>query len=90
MAAEVEKRTNAPALFLIGAAGDQAPREKAVGFIVENGELRRTDRQDEAIEVGRKLAKEMVQAALEAITSEQPIKAHALSITEAEVVVPAK
>lgn len=90
LAAEVEERTNAPALFLIGAAGDQAPREKAVGFVVENGELRRTDRQDEAIEVGRGLAKEMAQAALEAIESEQPIKADTLAITETEVVVPAK
>ena len=90
MAVEVEERTNAPALFLIGAAGDQAPREKAVGFIVENGELRRTDRQDDAIEVGRRLAKEMAQAALEAIASEQPIKADTLAITETEVVVPAK
>ena len=90
LAAEVEERTNAPALFLIGAAGDQAPREKAVGFVVENGELRRTDRQDEAIEAGHALAKEMAQAAFEAIASEQPIQADALAITETEVVVPAK
>ena len=90
LAAEIEEKTGAPALFLIGAAGDQTPREKAVGFVVENGELRRTDRQDEAIEVGRGLAKEMAQAALEAIESEQPIKADTLAITETEVVVPAK
>ena len=57
---------------------------------MENGELRRTDRQDEAIEAGHVLAKEMAQAAFEAIASEQPIQADALAITETEVVVPAK
>lgn len=90
MASEVEKQTNAPALFLIGAAGDQAPREKAVGFVVEGRELQRTDRQDEAIEAGHLLAQEMVRAAFRAIAGERQIRADTLTFTETKVVVPAK
>lgn len=90
MAAELEEELGAPVLFLIGAAGDQAPREKATGFVMESGVMRRTDMQDEAIALCEAQAHEMAEAARRALGGAKPISSETLSFASRTVRVPAK
>lgn len=90
MAAELEEELGAPVLFLIGAAGDQAPREKAVGFVMENGVMRRTDMQDEAIALCKAQAHEMAEAARRALSGAKMVESGTLSFASCTVRVPAK
>ena len=91
MAERVEKELGCPVFFLIGAAGDQAPREKAVGFTIgPDGAVLPTDRADEAIPVCRELAVEMAEAALKALADAKDVSCEKLIWRQAEVTVPAK
>lgn len=91
MAAKLECELGCPVLFVTGAAGDQAPRQKAVGLeAAADGIVRTTNMQDEAIPVCEALAEELAQAAREAMTGAQPLCAQPLSWQERSVVLPAK
>ena len=91
MAAELEAETGCPVLFLIGAAGDQAPRQKAVGFTCDaQGALTPTDMQDDAVPLCRTLAREMVQAARAALRGATPMRSSDIAFAQRTVTVPAK
>lgn len=91
MAAELEAELGCPVLFLIGAAGDQAPRQKAVGFTCDaQGALTPTDMQDDAVPLCRTLAREMVQAALAALRGATPMRSSDIAFAQRTVTVPAK
>ena len=90
MAAELEEELGAPVLFLNGAAGDQAPREKAVGFIMENSVMRSTDMQDDAIALCGSQAHEMAEAARRALAGAKPVDGETLSYASCTVKVPDK
>lgn len=91
MAAELEAETGCPVLFLIGAAGDQAPRQKAVGFTCDaQGAMIPTDMQDDAVPLCRQLAREMAQAARTALVHAQPMRSSDIAFAERTVTVPAK
>lgn len=91
MASSLEKELNCPVLFLIGAAGDQAPRQKAVGFrLAPDGTMIPTDMRDEAIPVCRQLGEEMATAALEALKDAKPVDCTRLHWRQVSVTVPAK
>lgn len=90
MATELEKEWSCPVLFLIGAAGDQAPRQKAVGFRWENGAMVRTDLQDEAIPICKALAHEMAEAARAAAQAAQPSSVATLRWDRCMVTLPTK
>ena len=86
MAETLEEELRCPVLFLIGAAGDQAPREKAVGFTVSpDGSLLPTDMQDDAIPVCEKLAAEMADAARNALEAADPVESDLLSWKQSAV-----
>ena len=91
MAAELEAETGCPVLFLIGAAGDQAPRQKAVGFTCDaQGALTPTDMQDDAVPLCRTLAREMVQAARAALRGATTMRSSDIAFAQRTVTVPAK
>ena len=91
MAAELEAETGCPVLFLIGAAGDQAPRQKAVGFTCDaQGVMTPTDMQDDAVPLCRALAREMAQAARMALAHARPMRSSDIAFAERTVTVPAK
>ena len=91
MASALEKELGCPVLFLIGAAGDQAPRCKAVNFTVgAQGELLPTDMQEDAIPVCQGLAAEMLEAAQAALEHEQRVEDAPLEWRQTAVTVPAK
>lgn len=90
MASALEEELGAPVLFLIGAAGDQAPRQKAKGFVIDgDGTLRDTDMQDDAIPVLDALSAEMAQAAREAMRAACPMDT-GLVYASASVTLPGK
>ncbi len=91
MCKRLEERLHCPVLFLIGAAGDQAPREKAVGFrIGENGALIATDMQDDAIPLCEAMAEEMANAAENALNAAKPAKSTILRRNQAKVTLAGK
>ena len=91
MAAELEAETGCPVLFLIGAAGDQAPRQKAVGFTCDaQGVMTPTDMQDDAVPLCRALAREMAQAARMALIHARPMRSSDIAFAKRTVTVPAK
>lgn len=91
MANALEKELNCPVLFLIGAAGDQVPRQKAVGFrLAPDGAMIPTDMHDGAIPIARQLADEMAAAALAALEDTKPMDCAKLHWHQATVTVPAK
>ena len=91
MAAELEAELGCPVLFLIGAAGDQAPRQKAVGFTCDaQGALTPTDMQDDAVPLCRTLAREMAQAARAALRGAKPMRSSDIAFAQRTVTVPAK
>ena len=91
MAAELEAETGCPVLFLIGAAGDQAPRQKAVGFTCDaQGVMTPTDMQDDAVPLCRALAREMAQAARMALAHARPMRSSDIAFAKRTVTVPAK
>ncbi|MGN1368835.1 MAG: hypothetical protein ACI4WX_08210 [Aristaeellaceae bacterium] len=91
MAASIEQELGCPVLFLTGAAGDQAPREKAVGFKwLEDGAMKPTNLQDDAIRVCDALAGELADAVREALAAAQPLSAEPLRWAERLAVLPAK
>lgn len=91
MANSLEKELNCPVLFLIGAAGDQVPRQKAVGFrLAPDGAMIPTDMHNGAIPIARQLADEMATAALEALHNAKPMDCTKLHWHQATVIVPAK
>lgn len=90
MASELEKGWGAPVLFLIGAAGDQAPRQKAKGFVVKDGALVETDMHDEAIPLLRAQAAEMADAAREAVQNARPMQESGCRYASAAVTLPGK
>lgn len=85
MAAALEADWGCPVLFLIGAAGDQAPREKAVGFMEKDGVLAPTDLQDDILPALDALSAEMAAAARaaaqKAVTAEGPLCWRSASVT---------
>lgn len=91
MAAELEAELGCPVLFLIGAAGDQAPRQKAVGSTCDaQGAMTPTDMQDEAIALCRALAREMAQAARTALAQAQVMHSSGVTVCSRTVTLPAK
>lgn len=91
MAVELERELGCPVLFVTGAAGDQAPRQKAVGLeMTADGAMRTTNLQDEAIPVCEALAAELAQAVREAMAGAQPRCAQPLVWQERRVILPAK
>ena len=91
MAAELEAETGCPVLFLIGAAGDQAPRQTAVGFTCDaQGVMTPTDMQDDAVPLCRALAREMAQAARMALAHARPMRSSDIAFAKRTVTVPAK
>ena len=91
MAAELEAELGCPVLFLIGAAGDQAPRQKAVGFTCDaQGAMTPTDMQDDAVPLCRTLAREMAQAARAALRGAKPMRSSDIAFAQRTVTVPAK
>ena len=91
MAAELEAETGCPVLFLIGAAGDQAPRQKAVGFTCDaQGVMTPTDMQDDAVPLCWALAREMAQAARMALAHARPMRSSDIAFAKRTVTVPAK
>lgn len=91
MAAELEAETGCPVLFLIGAAGDQAPRQKAVGFTCDaQGVMTLTDMQDDAVPLCWALAREMAQAARMALAHARPMRSSDIAFAKRTVTVPAK
>lgn len=88
--AELEKRLGVTALYLIGAAGDQAPVEKAVTETFVNGEKVRRDVHEAGLDICARLAGRLSDSAERAYRDIQcePLAAMALGI--AEVTVPAK
>ena len=91
MAAELEAETGCPVLFLIGAAGDQAPRQKAVGFTCDaQGVMTPTDMQDDAVPLCRALAREMAQAARMALAHARPMRSSDIAFAKRTVTVPTK
>jgi len=91
MTVTLEEVLGCPVLFLIGAAGDQAPRQKAVNAVVcADGSLQYTDLQDEGILICRELASEMTASALAALKTAEPMTLDTLSWEQARVTVPAK
>ena len=91
MAAELEAETGCPVLFLIGAAGDQAPRQKAMGFTCDaQGVMTPTDMQDDAVPLCRALAREMAQAARMALAHARPMRSSDIAFAKRTVTVPAK
>jgi len=90
LAAAMERDLGCPVLFLIGAAGDQAPREKAVGFVWERGEMVRTDLGEAILPSLDAMAGEMISAAMEACAAAKVMDADTLLTAEAMVILPAK
>ena len=91
MAGILEHELDCPVMFLLGAAGDQAPRQKAVSFTVgENGELLPRDMQNDAIRICRDLAAEMADSAKEALHIGQPADCDTVRWRQTLVTVPAK
>lgn len=82
---------DAVALFLIGAAGDQAPRLKAKTVAAnEHGTLSQTDAQDEGIEMVKVLGEEVAEAAIKAIQAARPYNLNVLDLKTYLVMVPAQ
>lgn len=91
MASALEDKLGCPVLFLIGAAGDQAPRQKAVDIAVcEDGSMQQTDMQEEAIPVCAELAAEMTASALAVLNAAEPMPGEKLAWYQTAVTVPAK
>ncbi len=91
MSEQLEEELQCPVFFLIGAAGDQAPREKAVGFTMgEDGTLTATDMHDDAIPLCEAMAAEMADAARCALNAAGPVKSTMLSWRQSEVRLPGK
>lgn len=82
---------NMAALFLIGAAGDQAPIEKAVTETFENGKRIRTDLHEQGFEICERLAgilgKKICEIADKAVCSSDGIT---IALKSEKVTVPAK
>ena len=72
MAEALEGEFKVPVLFLIGAAGDQAPRAKAKTDWFEKGIRTETDLQDDAIALLQEQAAEMAHAARAALEAAVP------------------
>lgn len=91
LAASLEADLGCPVLFLIGAAGDQAPRKKAVEVTATpEGTLEFTDMQDDAIALCAELAREMKDAATAALGNASPDEADCLTWRQSAVEVPGK
>lgn len=92
LCAKLEERfPNATAMFLIGAAGDQAPVDKAVRRTVGgDGRIRVTDKQNGGVALCRELGGQMANAAAEAITGARPMRSDTVGVRRAAVSVPAK
>ncbi len=91
MASNLEKELGCPVLFLIGAAGDQVPRQKGVSTVVgDDGSLTHIDIQDEAILLCRELAGELSASARTALQEAKPLPLEMLAWEQREVTVPAK
>ncbi|MCD7745014.1 MAG: hypothetical protein LUI13_07020 [Lachnospiraceae bacterium] len=79
------------ALYLIGAAGDQAPVEKSVSETFENGERIRTDRHEKGFEICDRLAGQLSVQVQEAVKATEYSKASPMiSIGKASLTVPSK
>lgn len=90
MAAELEAIWRVPVLFLIGAAGDQAPGAKAKTDWFENGIRRETDLQDAAIPLLTAQAAQMAQAARAAMAAAVPLAGTELHHRSCYVTLPGK
>lgn len=91
MVSTLEETLGCPVLFLIGAAGDQAPRQKAVLAAVDvDGSLEQTDLQEAAIPICREQAAEMTAAVLTALKAAEPMHGDTIAWHQTSVTVPAK
>ncbi len=92
MCAELERRhPGMTALFLIGAAGDQVPVEKAIrNTWDQNGNLTVSDKQDNAIKICSKLGRQMADAVEAAGRNKQEMRKCNLRVSRAIVRLPAK
>lgn len=90
MAAQLESDLHVPVLFLLGAAGDQAPRTKAKTDWFEQGIRWETDLQDDAIPLLEEQAAEMVHAAREALAAAVPLAGTGLHHRSCSVTLPGK
>lgn len=88
MATALEKAWKIPVLFLPGAAGDQAPRHKAVSLL--GNAMTCTDLQDDAIPQLEEQALEMADAAQKAMASAKPMATAKLDFARRTITVPAK
>lgn len=92
MCTELEQRfPGSIVLFLMGAAGDQAPIDKAVRcFVDETGEISLRDKQDEGLALCHELSRKMADSATEAVSRAQPMLSSSVLLSRADVCVPAK
>lgn len=90
MAEALEGELKVPVLFLIGAAGDQAPGAKAKTDWFEQGIRTETDLQDDAIPLLEEQSDEMVQAAREALAAAAPLAGTGLHHRSCSVTLPGK
>lgn len=81
----------AVALYLVGAAGDQAPEDKALRCVADaSGRMSITDKQDDAIALLHMLGERMTNAAFAAAQSARFMCTDTLSVSRAQVVLPCK
>ncbi|NLO83916.1 MAG: hypothetical protein GX096_00585 [Clostridiales bacterium] len=91
MAAKLEAQIGGTVLFLVGAAGDQAPIGKAKSCKFDQArKLMEYDLQDDGIEICNTLSDQMVIAATCAIQSAKPVASNEVFVQDAAVIVPAK
>ena len=90
--AALEKQyPEATAIFLIGAAGDMAPVERANGFVPDgNGGYREIDLQEKGVVLAEQLGKSLAGEVDALLLQAGEIIDGALAIAEAAVIVPAK
>lgn len=85
-----EENPGAVAIFVPGAAGDQAPRNKAVTVRWNGGMLERSDEGENGIRICRELAAEMTDAAMLAARKALPLKDSHVRLWKMETDLPGK
>lgn len=91
MAAKLEAKLGGTVLFLLGAAGDQAPIGKGKSCKVDQaGKLMEYDLQDDGIEICNALSDQMVTSATNAIQTARPAVSYEIFSQSSTVTVPAK
>lgn len=91
--AALEKRyPGSTAFFLIGAAGDQAPRKKAKGFVPteENNGYREIDLHEQGVRLAEQLGNRIYEEACALLKTPGTVLSGDISLTEGSVAVPAK